>query len=187
MTQRQLPALVLALATAAAAAGCKRGEATQSAEPTTAANEAAAAANEAKESAAPSALTAERRFEGTFEAQPGSMYIPREGDVPNAIEWAGTKFRSDDAGVGRGTGTLALHVASDGAVTGDGAGSLGAFTFVGQRLGDRIVGTVRGAGPEGFLGTLDLRVSGNAASGEGRLSDGEARVVRTLTITLTRK
>lgn len=184
MTQRQLPALVLALATAAAAAGCKRGEATQSAEPTTAANEASAAA---KESAAPGAVTAERRFEGTFEAQPGSMYIPREGDVPNAIEWAGTKFRSDDAGVGRGTGTLALHVASDGAVTGDGAGSLGAFTFVGQRLGDRIVGTLRGAGPEGFLGTLDLRVSGNAASGEGRLSDGEARVVRTLTVTLTGK
>lgn len=149
-----------------------------------AANAATAAAPEGP---AHGAAQREQRFEGTYEAQPGTMYIPREGDVPNAAEWAGTKFRSDDAGVGRGTGTLTIVVAAEGTVHGEGAGSLGAFALTGQRLGDRLVATLRGSGPEAFVGTLDLHVHGGEATGEGRLSDGEARVVRAFTAKLTAK
>ena len=123
-------------------------------------------------------------FTGTFVAEPGAMFIPREGDVPNAIEWAGTKFRGDDAGVGRGTGTLSLHVDDAGLVQGEGAGTLGPFTVAGRKSDGRIVATFRGLGPDALFGTLYVAIAGSDATGEGRASDGEARIVRSLKVSL---
>lgn len=183
MSPRSVSILLLVLA--ATASGCKRGEATATQGTAPAASTSEGAAAPASEAHA--APAADRRFEGTYDAQPGSMYIPRDGDVPNAAEWAGTKFRSDDAGVGRGTGSLTLVVSAGGTVSGEGSGALGPFTVTGQRLGDRLVATLRGSGPEAFVGTLDLHERGGTVTGEGRASDGEARIVRTFTVTLTAK
>lgn len=123
-------------------------------------------------------------FTGTYEAAPATMFIPREGDVPNAIEWAGTKFRSDDAGVGRGAGTLKLAVDDSGRVHGEGAGSLGTFSVSGVKNGDRIAATFRGAGADALFGTFDVTVRGTEAKGEGRASDGNAYVVRSIAIVM---
>lgn len=187
MTSLTTPTLFAVVVAFASVAGCTRGGSTEGAPPAKANGSEAADAAPSQALGAREATPSTRRFEGTYEAQPGSMYIPRDGDVPNAVEWAGTKFRSDDAGVGRGAGTIAMVVASDGAVSGEGAGSLGPFTLVGQRAGERLVGTLRGSGPEAFFGTFDLELRGGEASGGGRLSDGEARVVRSFTAKLTAK
>jgi hypothetical protein len=186
MTRTPLSALLLALASSIAACKAKDAPAPSSAAPESAAPSGAANAAPGLANAAAEAPKA-RVFEGTYEAAPGTMFVPREGDVPNAAEWAGTKFRGDDAGVGRGPGTLTLRVEPSGDVAGEGAGSLGAFTLVGQKLGDRLRGTIRGGAPEAFHGTFDLAIAGSGASGTAAVSDGEARVVRTLTITLTAK
>jgi hypothetical protein len=191
MIRAHLSALLVALA-AASLVACKAKDAAPSA--TTAPGETSSGAvTAANGSGATNAKTnaAEapqaRTFEGTYEAAPGNMFVPREGDVPNAAEWAGTKFRGDDAGVGRGPGTITLRVTPGGEVSGEGAGSLGAFTVVGRKLGERLRGTLRGGGPEAFHGTFDLVLAGAGASGTAAVSDGEARVVRTLTITLNAK
>ena len=186
MTRAHLPTLLLA-ALAATSLGCKAKDAPPSA--ASAAAEPGSGAASGANANAPAVAEAPktRTFEGTYEAAPGTMFVPREGDVPNAAEWAGTKFRGDDAGVGRGPGTITLRLEPSGEVAGEGAGSLGAFTLVGQKLGERLRGTLRGAGPESFQGTFDLALANEGASGTAAVSDGEARVVRTLTITLGAK
>jgi len=184
MTRAHLPALLLALA--ATSLGCKAKDSSPSAASTTEAPASGASTVASAPAAAPEAPKV-RAFEGTYEAAPGTMFVPREGDVPNAAEWAGTKFRGDDAGVGRGPGTITLRIEPSGEVSGEGAGALGAFTLVGRKLGDRLRGTLRGGGPEAFHGTFDLALAGAGASGTAAVSDGEARVVRTLTITLGAK
>ena len=48
----------------------------------------------------------------------------------------------------------------------------------------RIVATFRGHGPDALFGTFDVAIAGADATGEGRASDGEARIVRSLKVTL---
>jgi hypothetical protein len=181
---------LIPLAAAVALASCKSKVTPAEGDPQTAPAAPASQAERAAPGAAATPGTPAPRplaFEGSYEAQAGTMFIPREGDVPNAAEWAGTKFRSDDAGVGRGAGTLALSIDADGRISGEGSGALGAFTLTGQRTGDRARGTLRGGAPDFFFGTFDLTIAGDAATGTASASDGEARVVRTLTVTLRAK
>ena len=156
----------------------------KSSRPTPEAAQDTAAAPGASDPSAPPPAPKPLSFTGTYEAAPATMFIPREGDVPNAIEWAGTKFRGDDAGVGRGAGTLKLAVDDSGRVQGEGSGSLGAFTVSGMKNGDRVAATFRGAGSDALFGTFDLKVHGGEAKGEGRASDGNAYVVRSITIVM---
>ncbi len=115
------------------------------------------------------------------------MYIPRDGDVPNAKEWDGVKFRGDDAGMGVGDGAMTLVLdAATGRVSGTIEGTAGPAVLYGSFGDGRLAVTIarKDATDEGLTGTGVGLVTADKIEGSMRLAESNARVVRTATFTL---
>jgi hypothetical protein len=130
------------------------------------------------DSAAPESA---RTWSGHYTAAAGPFYVPDGG------EWAGVRFRGEDASVGLGEGTLRVTVDSSGHVTGTLDGALGALGMNGELAADAfsavIVTTDRA---HGFTGTAVGTVEGNHIAGTMRLSLPTGNVIRAASFTLDR-
>ncbi len=179
-----LAAVSLLLATLAA---CERGKAASMDNAATSATAPSASASaSAAANAAPSPLT---RWTGTYASEKALMYIPRDGDVPNAKDWDGVKFRGDDAGIGLGDGTMTLTLdRATGRVTGSLEGSAGPAVLYGSFGDGRLAATVarKDATDEGLTGVAVATVSDTVVEGSMRLAESNARVVRVATFTLAK-
>ena len=49
-------------------------------------------------------------FKGQGQLEPGDLYVPGKGEVPNAKEWEGTKWRGDEASTQLGAVTFEITV-----------------------------------------------------------------------------
>ena len=167
----------VALSALVAFAACSKSEPAPS--PTPGPSASAAVAAEAK---APAAATkGPVVYKGTVTLEPGDLYIPSKGDVPNAKEWENTKWRGDDAGTELGEATLSLTVdEATGRVTGTLGGAAGEATLVGMLLGDRVHATISraDAGDMGLEGTLEAARTEQGLEGSVRLSHATARIIR---------
>jgi hypothetical protein len=176
---RRLPARLVAIASVI---GCP------SAKPTTESSDSAAlttpslaVAGEA--GAEDSAASSTETWTGAYVSQPGTIYVVDGG------EWAGVKWRGDDAGIGLGAGKMSLSVSrSSGEVRGTGEGPLGSIVLVGVVVDDAITVSVSRKDPldRGLTGTGVARVAGDKITGTMRLSVADARVIREATFTLSR-
>ena len=104
-------------------------------------------------------------WKGSYEATAASLYVPDGG------EWAGTKWRGDDAGEGLGAGTVTLTVLGphvDGTID----GVLGPAVVDGSFFGDRLSASIRRKDPNdrGFVGVLDGTVKDDKFDGEIHVS-----------------
>jgi hypothetical protein len=111
--------------------------------------------------AAPAIIT----WSGTYSATPGTLSVPDGG------EWAGTKWRGDDASDGIGDGAIAIEI-RDGIVSGTIDGPLGPAAIDGTLQGDHFSARVDRKDPKdgGFVGVLEGTIAGQAATGEMHLS-----------------
>jgi hypothetical protein len=120
---------------------------------------------------------------GAYVSEAGSIYVVDGG------EWAGVKWRGDDASVGLGNGTMSLSLnRSTGEVRGTGEGPLGDVVFAGAIVSDAILLTVSRKDPldRGLTGTAVATMSGDRIAGKMRLAVADARVIRQATLTLSR-
>lgn len=123
------------------------------------------------------------RYEGKYTSEAASIYVPDGG------EWAGVKWRGDDAGEGIGTGKVSIVVdPGSGRVEGSIDGPLGDAVLDGEKIGETITATVLRKSPKdrGLTGTLIGRLDGERLDGSMRLSPGDARIIRQGTFTSTR-
>ncbi len=144
---------------------------------------ASSSAKGAASSGSPSTIPADEVWAGTYESEAGSLYVVDGG------EWAGVKWRGDDAGLGLGEGTMALTLRrGNRRVTGTGSGAVGDVLFEGTMDGDLLTASVLRKDPldRGFTGTVVGNVSGDQLVGTMRLSLADARVIRHAKFTLTR-
>ncbi|MGH7282940.1 MAG: hypothetical protein ACRELY_15560 [Polyangiaceae bacterium] len=104
-------------------------------------------------------------WKGSYEASPASLYVPDGG------EWAGTKWRGDDAGDGIGSGTVMLTVLGS-HVDGTVDGVLGPAVVDGSFFGDHLSASIRRKDPtdRGFVGVLDGIVKDDKFDGEIHVS-----------------
>ena len=111
--------------------------------------------------AGPVAIT----WKGSYDATAASLYVPDGG------EWAGTKWRGDDAGDGLGAGTVTLTVLGS-HVDGTIDGVLGPAVIDGSFFGDRLSASIRRKDPNdrGFVGVLDGTVKDDKFDGEIHVS-----------------
>jgi hypothetical protein len=119
---------------------------------------------------------------GAYVSRPGSLYVVDGG------EWAGVKWRGDDAGVGLGEGSMTLTVnRSTGEVRGAGEGPIGRVLFSGVVADDALTMSVGRQDPmdRGLTGTAVAKVSGDKMTGTMRLSVADARVIREATLVLS--
>jgi hypothetical protein len=108
--------------------------------------------------------------------------------IPDAAEWAGVKFRGDDAGLGLGDGDLSLSVSSNGRIQGAVEGPLGPLRLTGSLAESAFTAALVSNDPgRGFAGTATGVRSGDRISGTMRLSLPTANVVRAAEFTLERK
>ncbi len=105
------------------------------------------------------------KWNGTYTATPGTLSVPDGG------EWAGTKWRGDDAGDGIGDGAIAIEI-RDGIVSGTIDGPLGPAILDGTLQGDHFSARVDRKDPKdgGFVGVLEGTIAGASATGEMHLS-----------------
>lgn len=123
-------------------------------------------------------------FEGKYTAAAGSLY------VPDAADYAGFKFRGEDASIALGEGTLSVTIdPASGVVTGTGDGALGPIVLSGSRSGDVLTFSFWRKDPadQGASGTGQGTVSGNTIEGTLRAAAGTANVIREATFTLSKK
>jgi hypothetical protein len=119
---------------------------------------------------------------GAYVSEAGSIYVVDGG------EWAGVKWRGDDASVGLGNGTVSLSLnRSTGEVRGTGEGPIGDVVFSGAIVSDAIRLTVSRKDPldRGFTGTAVATMSGDRIAGTMRLAVADARVIRQATLMLS--
>lgn len=129
-------------------------------------------------------------WKGKFTSQPGTMYIPRDADVPNSKDWDTVKFKGDDAEVGRGEGSLSLRIKKEtGEVLGEGSGSIGEVILYGRFRDNKFGATVarKNGNDGGLVGTASGKIDGSSLKGSMRLSNGNAAVVRVVDFALTRE
>src|SRR5487761_2047570 len=97
-------------------------------------------------SAAPSGVGG--AWSGRYTASPGPFSVPDGG------EWAGVKFRGEDASVGLGDGTLAVSVDPTGRAQGTLEGPLGPLRIRGEIVENAFsAALVPGEPAQGFSGT----------------------------------
>jgi hypothetical protein len=174
---RRIAAVTCVLLTVA----CKKGD--EGTAPTGSASVAATASVSASASASVAEPGAPRSFTGTYTAARAGFYVPDGG------EYAGVKFRGDDAGDALGDGNLTITIDKDGIVTGEGDGPLGAFTIAGiERDGDLTFSLRRkDANDLGPTGTGIATLTDGALDGTLRVSAYRAQVIREVTFKLKKK
>ena len=121
-------------------------------------------------------------WKGSYEATAASLYVPDGG------EWAGTKWRGDDAGDGLGAGTVTLTVTGS-HVDGTVDGVLGPAVVDGAFFGDRLSASIRRKDPSdrGFVGVLDGTVKDDKFEGEIHVSSlVNANLLRQAKLVLTK-
>lgn len=101
----------------------------------------------------------------------------------------GTKWKGEDGTEGTGEGTLTLEAAADGRVTGTVEGPLGPALVEGLLEGDSLTASFRRKDPadNGFYGTILGKVAGDKVEGSVAASRGNAGLVRTGKLTLSKK
>jgi hypothetical protein len=124
----------------------------------------------------------DQKWTGKYTASAGSFSVPDGG------EWAGVKFRGEDAGVGLGEGALSLSVDDSGHVRGDVEGPLGPLRLAGT-LADGAFGAalVSGKPGEGFSGTAVGTESAERITGTMRLSLPTGNVLREASFSLEKQ
>jgi hypothetical protein len=134
-------------------------------------------------SAAPKAAGAGASYTGEYKATIATLSVP-EGDA-----FKGFRYRGDKAEDGVGPGTLLLSVAADGAVTGEGEGSLGKFVLKGMLKDGALTANVTPAkAGEGFIGFLEATEKDAAFAGTMKLASFErGNLIREATFTLKKK
>ena len=136
-------------------------------------------ARTAPSSAAPAAP---ETWSGRYLAKPGDLYVPEGG------EWAGVKFRGEDASVGLGEGGLVFSVDRDGKLSGTLDGSLGELRVTGQLAAKAFSAALVSSDPaHGFTGTATGTEEGGRITGVMRLSLPTGNVLREASFTLERK
>jgi hypothetical protein len=128
-------------------------------------------------------LASNEAWSGKYASEAGSLYVVDGG------EWAGLKWRGDDASTGLGEGVLALTL--DGQthrVAGTGSGVLGDIVLVGGVDGKTLMASVLRKDPldRGLTGTAVGTIDGDRIDGTMRLSLADARVIRNAKFTLAR-
>lgn len=121
-------------------------------------------------------------WKGSYEASAASLYVPDGG------EWAGTKWRGDDAGDGLGAGTVTLSVLGS-HVDGTVDGVLGPAVVDGSFFGDRLSASIRRKDPRdrGFVGVLDGVVKDGKFEGDIHVSSlVNANLLRQAKLELTK-
>lgn len=138
------------------------------------------ASKSASESGVP-ALAPNETWGGTYVSEAGSLYVVDGG------EWAGVKWRGDDASVGLGEGVISLTI-QGARVTGTGSGPIGDVVWSGAIDNERLTASVQRKDPldRGFTGTAVGKVSRDHIVGTMRLSLADARVIRDVQYSLSR-
>lgn len=111
----------------------------------------------------------------------GSLYVVDGG------EWAGVKWRGDDASAGLGEGNLTITIRGA-RVTGTGNGAIGDIVWVGSIEGERLTASIQRKDPldRGFTGTAVGKASQDHIVGTMRLSGADARLIREVNYSLAR-
>ena len=139
----------------------------------------ATSARAAPSGAAPAAA---ETWSGRYSASPGGLYVPDGG------EWAGVKFRGDDASVGLGEGTVLVSIDREGKVSGTLEGPLGPLRIAGQLAAKAFSAALVSSNPaRGFTGTAVATEEGDRIAGTMRLSLPTGNVLREASFTLERK
>ncbi len=175
---------LLASATMVAGTACSKGGDPPSAslESPGANPRASDAGASASPSAAAPALPAKVGWTGHYESEPGTISVPDGG------EWAGVKFRGDDAGVGLGDGALSVTVDSSGRVSGALEGPLGPLRVTGELAENAFGAALVSSDPaHGFAGTAVGTRGGDRITGTMHLSLPTGNVVRQASFSLEMK
>ena len=123
-------------------------------------------------------------YVGKYTSKEGSLYVPDGG------EWAGVKWRGDDASVGIGDGTLSLTVdPKSGRAEGSGDGAFGPVVLAGMLDKDRLTFTLarKDRADEGFTGSAMGKLTGDKLEGTMKLSLASASVIREASFSLAKK
>jgi hypothetical protein len=132
-------------------------------------------------SASASAAPLKNEWSGTYTSQAATIFVPDGG------EWAGVKFRGEDASDGLGTGTLKIAI-NDGIVSGEGDGALGSFTIAGSSSENVITFVVKRKDPKdmSFTGTGRATIDKDKVEGSLRVSKATGNVIREAAFSLQR-
>lgn len=189
MSPSRLALASFTVALALASAACKKSDSdgpapqgsasTAPAAPSSSASAAAAASP--SEAGAPSAKAAgtASSFTGKYTTEAVTAIAVPEG----------TKWKGEEGTEGTGEGTLTLEAAADGRVTGTVEGPLGPALVEGLLEGDSLTASFRRKDPadNGFYGTILGKVAGDKVEGSVAASRGNAGLVRTGKLTLSKK
>jgi hypothetical protein len=120
-------------------------------------------------------------WSGRYSASPGGFYVP-EGS-----EWAGVKFRGEDASVGLGEGAMTVSITREGRVAGTVDGPLGPLRVTGELAAKAFSAALVSSEPAtGFSGTAIGTEANDRITGTMRLSLPTGNVLREATFTLER-
>ena len=166
------------------AVGCSKSNESSSLSPAEASVENAAASARP----APSSATSTRAptpevqgWSGRYSASPGGFYVPDGG------EWAGVKFRGEDASVGLGEGAMTVSITREGRVAGTVDGPLGPLRVTGELASKAFSAALVSSEPAGgFSGTAVGLEEGDRIAGTMRLSLPTGNVLREASFTLER-
>jgi hypothetical protein len=126
-------------------------------------------------------MVSNETWTGTYVSEAGSFYVVDGG------EWAGVRWRGDDASVGLGEGVISLTIQGS-RVTGSGSGPIGDVVWIGAIEDESLTASVQRKDPldRGFTGTAVGKVSRDHIVGTVRLSLADARVIRDVQYSLSR-
>ena len=189
MSPSRLALASFTVALALASVACKKSDpdgpapqgsssAAPSSAPSAAPSSAAATASEAGAPSAKATGTASS-FSGKYTTEAVTAIAVPEG----------TKWKGEEGTEGTGEGTLTLEAAADGRVTGTVEGPLGPALVEGLLEGDSLTTSFRRKDPadNGFYGTILGKVAGDKVEGSVAASRGNAGLVRTGKLTLSKK
>jgi hypothetical protein len=164
------------------ACGCSRSSALSN-DPSASSTAAASASTAPAKTPAP-ATDAGRaaHWTGTYRAEPGPLFVP-EGP-----EWAGVRFRGEDAGTGLGEGTVSLTINPEGEVEGAVDGPLGPLRAHGWLTAGKLGASLDPADAgSAFSGTAAAQEEGGKIVGAMHVSSPLGNVIRAAPFTLERK
>jgi len=165
---------------AVVAAGCSHGDATPTSAGASAASAPPAVSSTASAAApVPSAAPISTTWSGHYTATHGALF------VPDGKEWAGVKFRGDDASTALGDGTLMLTIEPSGHARGTLDGALGSLAVEGVLKGDELTASLRPSDPAtGFTGTAVGTRDAAKIAGTMRVSTPTGDVIRAASFAL---
>ena len=165
----------------ACAVGCSKANESPAAPPAAASAPPAAIARPTPSAAATGAATS-GAWAGHYSSVPGTFSVPDGG------EWAGVKFRGEDASVGLGDGTMGMSVDPAGHLQGTLEGPLGPLRFTGELDADAFSAALISSDPaQGFAGTAVGALASGRVTGTMRLSLPTGNVLREASFMLERK